>query len=199
MFLNKIIPFPIILASKSPRRQSILAEMGIEFSVKIKDVDESFPSHLKMEEVAIHIAENKAKAFQAELGNELLISSDTIVCLGDDIIGKPKDETDAFAILSMLSGKMHQVITAVSFLKDGELDSFYDTTAVYFNSLSESEIKYYIEKYKPFDKAGAYGIQEWIGYVAIQKIVGSYTNVMGLPSAMVYTKLKSLIELSGNS
>jgi septum formation protein len=185
----------IILASKSPRRQEILTQMGISFVVKTKDVEESFPPNLNPEEVAVYIAEKKAKAFISELDDELLITSDTIVCLGNEIIGKPKDEKDAFRILTKLSGQMHKVITAVTFLQNGEVDSFYDTTEVYFEVLSPSEIHYYIKNYKPFDKAGAYGIQEWIGYIGIKKIIGSYTNVMGLPSEIVYKRLKERIEL----
>lgn len=181
---------PIILASKSPRRQEILTQMGIDFSVKTKDVDESYPPYLRPEEVAVYISEKKAQAFCSELEKELLISSDTIVCLENEIIGKPKDEKDAFRILCKLSNRMHKVITAVTFLENGQMESFYDTTEVYFNSLSAVEIEYYIKEYRPFDKAGAYGIQEWIGYIGIKKIVGSYTNVMGLPSELVYQKLK---------
>lgn len=164
--------------------------MGVDFIVKTKDVDESYPSHLSPEEVAVYISEKKAEAFRVELDKELLISSDTIVCLENEIIGKPKDEKDAFHILSKLSNRMHKVITAVTFLENGEIESFYDTTEVHFNQLSEEEIEYYIRKYKPFDKAGAYGIQEWIGYIGVKKIVGSYTNVMGLPSELVYQRLK---------
>lgn len=184
------VKVPVILASKSPRRLEILTQMGISFSVKTKDVDESFPPHLPPEEVAVYIAEKKAKAFLPEVTNEILISSDTIVCLGNEIIGKPVDAADAFQILTKLSGNMHRVITAVTFLQDGQLDSFYDTTVVYFNLLSGTEIQHYIETYRPFDKAGAYGIQEWIGYVGIEKIVGSYTTVMGLPSSLVYSELR---------
>lgn len=188
-------PPSIILASKSPRRQEILTQMGIDFLVKTKDVDESYPSHLHPEEVAVYISEKKARAFLSELTDEILISSDTIVCLGNEVIGKPKDEKDAFHILSKLSNRMHKVITAVTFLQNGEMNSFYDTTEVYFNMLSTAEIEYYIKEYKPFDKAGAYGIQEWIGYIGIKKIVGSYTNVMGLPSELVYQQLKGRVDL----
>ncbi len=183
----------IILASKSPRRQEILTQMGVRFLVRTKDVDESFPDGLKAEEVAVYISEQKAKAFLPELDDELLISSDTIVCLGEKIIGKPNDEADAFRILSSLSAKMHRVITAVTFLQHEKMETLYDITEVHFNPLSSDEINYYIRKYKPFDKAGAYGIQEWIGYIGIQKIVGSYTNVMGLPSELVYQRLKTFV------
>ncbi len=183
--------FPsIILASKSPRRHEILVQMGIDFLVRTKDVDESYPSHLKPEEVAVYISEKKAQAFLHELGEELLISSDTIVCLDNEVIGKPRSEEDAFQVLSKLSNRIHKVITAITFLENGRMESFYDTTAVHFNKLTAAEIEYYILNYKPFDKAGAYGIQEWIGYIGIKKIVGSYTNVMGLPSELVYRKLK---------
>lgn len=182
--------YPIILASKSPRRQEILKQMDVDFIVKTKDVDEAYPSHLSPEEVAVYISEKKAEAFRGEFDKGLLISSDTIVCLENEIIGKPKDERDAFHILAKLSNRMHRVITAVTFLENGEIESFYDTSEVHFNLLSEEEIEYYIRKYKPLDKAGAYGIQEWIGYIGIKKIVGSYTNVMGLPSELVYRKLK---------
>ena len=167
-----------------------MTQMGVSFLVKTKDVDESYPSYLSPEEVAVYISEKKAKAFQSELKEELLISSDTIVCLENEVIGKPKGEQDAFEILGKLSNRMHKVITAVTFLENGEMESFYDTTEVHFNVLSAAEIEYYIRKYQPFDKAGAYGIQEWIGYIGIKKIIGSYTNVMGLPSELVYQKLK---------
>lgn len=166
--------------------------MGVQFLVRTKDVDESFPEGLKAEEVAVYISEKKAKAFLPDLDKELLISSDTIVCLGEKIIGKPKDEADAFRILSSLSANMHRVITAVTFLQHGKMETFYDITEVHFNPLSSDEINYYIRKYKPFDKAGAYGIQEWIGYIGIRKIVGSYTNVMGLPSELVYRQLRTI-------
>jgi septum formation protein len=146
----------IILASKSPRRQEILTQMGMSFLVKVKDVEESYPPDLSPEDVAVYIAEKKAKAFIPELGDELLISSDTIVCLGNEIIGKPKDEDDAFRILNKLSGQMHKVITAVSFLQNGNIESFFDVTEVYFNTLSHAEIHYYIKNYLPFDKGGAY-------------------------------------------
>jgi septum formation protein len=134
---NIVKPYPIILASKSPRRQEILTQMGVDFIVKTKDVDESYPSHLSPEEVAVYISEKKAEAFRVELDKELLISSDTIVCLENEIIGKPKDEKDAFHILSKLSNRMHRVITGVNFLENGEIESFYDTTEVHFNQLSE--------------------------------------------------------------
>lgn len=188
MFLNQR-NLSIILASKSPRRQEILSQMGVTFTIKTKEIEESFPSDLSPTDAVLYIAEKKAKAFIDELDDELLISSDTLVCLENEIIGKPSSVEDAFFSLSKLAGKMHRVITAVCFLKNKQMHSFYDTTEVYFKPLSEVEINYYIDHYKPFDKAGAYGIQEWIGYIGIEKINGSYATVMGLPSAMVYDKL----------
>lgn len=182
---------PIILASKSPRRKEILRSLGIEFSVQTKDVDESFSPDLNPEEIAVSIAEKKALAFSAELTDELLISADTIVCLDNEILGKPKDEAHAYQTLMKLSGKMHRVITAFSFYQESNLESYFDVTKVYFKELSTQEIKHYITRYQPFDKAGAYGIQEWMGYVAVQKIEGSYTNVMGLPSELLYRELSS--------
>lgn len=188
--LNKNSSVPIILASKSPRRKEILSALGFAFSVRTKDVDESFPFNLSPEQVAVHIAEKKAVAFAAELTTELLISADTIVCLNNEILGKPRDEQHAFQTLSKLSGKMHRVITAVSFYQNSTIESYFDVTKVYFKELNSEEIEHYISCYRPFDKAGAYGIQEWMGYVAVEKIEGSYTNVMGLPSELLYRKLR---------
>lgn len=187
--------FPkIILASKSPRRQELLAQMGLEFSVVLKDVDESFPAELKPLEIAVYIAEKKAKAFDESLNpNELVLTADTIVCIEDKVLGKPKHDEEAFEMLNLLSGKRHEVITGVAFLKNSRLHSFYETTYVYFKKLSLKEISYYIETCKPYDKAGSYGIQEWIGLVGIDKIIGSYTNVVGLPTQRVYQELEKFI------
>lgn len=181
----------IILASKSPRRQKLLRELGVDFEIKTKDVEEVYPSELNKQEVAIYLSELKAKAFKGELkADEIIITSDTIVCLENRIIGKPKDSQDAFNMLSDLSGKMHEVITAVTLMSLAKTVTFFDVTEVYFKELSNLEIERYIDKYQPFDKAGSYGIQEWIGYIGIEKIVGSYHNVMGFPVKKVYEALE---------
>lgn len=172
----------IILASKSPRRQSLIKELGFNVEIRTKEVEEIYPPELKKEQVAIFLSELKAAAFKGNLQpNDLIITSDTIVCLEDRIIGKPKDRDDAFNILSDLSGKMHEVITAVTLMSQQKTVTFYEVTEVYFKVLTNYEIDYYINNYQPYDKAGGYGIQEWIGYIGIDKINGSYHNVMGLP------------------
>ncbi len=181
----------IILASKSPRRQSLLKEIVADFELRTKEVEEVYPDDLKREQVAIYLSELKAEAFKNELNpNDLVITSDTIVCLEDKILGKPNDKQEAFQMLSDLSGKKHEVITAITLMSLDKVTSFYDATEVYFKSLSEEEINYYIDNYQPYDKAGSYGIQEWIGYVGIEKIKGSYFNVVGLPVQKLYEKLK---------
>ena len=181
----------IILASKSPRRQNLIKELGFDFEIRTKEVDEVYPPELKKEQVAIYLSELKAAAFKDELEpNDLIITSDTIVCLEDRIIGKPKDREDAFHMLSDLSGKMHEVVTAVTLMSATKTVTFYDVTEVYFKVLSNYEMDTYIDEYKPFDKAGSYGIQEWIGYIGIEKINGSYHNVMGLPVKKLYEALE---------
>ena len=185
--------FPaIILASKSPRRQELLKQMNIDFRVVLKDVDESYPEHLSPSEIAVFIAEKKARAFDETLDkNELVLTADTIVSIDNLILGKPDNEEHAFEMLSRLSGRKHEVITGVAFLCNHRVHSFYELSEVYFRELSADQIRYYIETYKPFDKAGSYGIQEWAGLVAIEKIVGSYTNVVGLPTHRVYQELRN--------
>ncbi|HCN82066.1 MAG TPA: septum formation protein Maf [Sphingobacteriaceae bacterium] len=180
---------PVILASKSPRRQHLLKLMDIDFKVVLKEVDESYPSGLTPAEIAVYISEKKAKAFDESINDEIVITADTIVSVESKILGKPDNEEHAFDILSQISGRKHEVITGVSLLKDHQLSSFYDISEVYFRELKPEEIRYYIQTSKPFDKAGAYGIQEWIGLVGIEKIVGSYTNVVGLPTERLYREL----------
>src|ERR1700744_2295962 len=149
----------LILASKAPRRQEILRLMDIDFRIVLKDVDESYPDDLTPEEIAVYIAEKKAKAFDETVTNEIVLTADTIVCVDDKILGKPEDAAHAIEMLKMLSGRMHRVITGVCLLYKHQHHSFYDVSEVYFGELSEEEIKSYVEKYKPFDKAGSYGIQ----------------------------------------
>lgn len=183
----------IVLFSKSPRRQELLKLMGYSFRVQTKDVDESFPASLAPQEVAEYIAKNKAQAFDDELKpHELLITADTVVAIGSEILGKPSDAADAYRMLKTLSGTTHQVYTGVCLLHQHQLISFTDTTDVEIKELSDEEINYYIEHYKPYDKAGAYGIQEWFGLIAVKSIKGSYTNVMGLPTEKLYSHLSEL-------
>lgn len=183
--------YSFILASKSPRRQQLLQSLGINFEVKIKDIKEEYPDNLKKEQIPVYLAELKAKAFQSELKeNELLITADTIVCLQDKVLGKPVDYSDAYNMISCLSGKEHQVITGVSLTSSAKVKSFYSLTSVLFNQLTEEEINYYITEFQPFDKAGAYGIQEWIGTIGIQHIEGSFYNVMGLPIQKLYEEIQ---------
>lgn len=185
----------IVLFSKSPRRQELLRLMGLEFRVITKDVDESYPENLLPSEVAQYIAEKKVKAFEAELPEEVILTADTVVALGSEVLGKPSDAADARRMLQMLSGTIHQVYTGVAILHQHQINSFTDTTEVCFKTLSDEEIEYYINTCKPYDKAGAYGIQEWIGLTAVQWIQGSYTNVMGLPTEKLYARLKELGDL----
>ncbi len=185
---------PIILASKSPRRQELLQLMGIDFTVVLKDVDESYPSNLSPSEIAVYIAEKKIRAFDEVIKDEIVITADTIVLLDGKILGKPENADHAFEILSDLSGKRHEVITAVSLLKDHQIKSFFEVSEVFFKPINSEQIRYYISNYHPMDKAGAYGIQEWIGLVAIDKIIGSYSNIMGLPTHRLYQELCNLVD-----
>lgn len=189
--MNKSNRHTIVLGSKSPRRRQLLGEMGINFEVRTKEVDEDFPGHLSPVEVALSLCEKKAAAFsESEIGeNEILITADTIVCLGNKILNKPGDRAHAVEMLSHLSGKMHEVITGICLRSNAKTQSFYDITKVYFKKLSSDEIVHYVDHFKPFDKAGAYGIQEWIGLTGIEKIEGSYFNVVGLPTEKLYRAL----------
>jgi septum formation protein len=180
---------PLILASKSPRRQQLLQLMDLQFDVLLKEVDESFPENLQPFEVAQYISEKKAQAFLADGLDAIVITADTIVSFDSEILGKPEDADHAFEMLTKLSGNKHEVYTGVSLAFQGAINTFYDVTEVLFRELSPEQIRYYIEQYKPFDKAGSYGVQDWIGMVAVEKIVGSYTNVMGLPTEKLYKEL----------
>jgi septum formation protein len=186
------LPYKIILGSQSPRRKSLLEGMGIEFEVKIIPTDESFDVEKHPTDIAASIAIAKASCFKEMVsdGKHLVITADTIVAIDDNILNKPSDTEDAVRMLKMLSGKKHTVYTGVCLATEKGLDAFVQGTEVYFNELTEEEIRYYIEKCKPFDKAGSYGVQEWIGYVGIKKIEGCFFNVMGLPVNELYKKLK---------
>ncbi|WP_316832146.1 Maf family protein [Pedobacter aquatilis] len=182
---------PIILASKSPRRQELLNLMGLNFKVELKDVDESYPEGLSPAEIAVYISEKKAKAFHAE--NEIIITADTIVALKDEILGKPVDRTHAQKMLRKLSASKHEVYTGVTIVKNNTSRSFYDVTEVTCKPVTNEEIDFYIDNYKPYDKAGSYGVQDWWGIVVVEKINGSYTNVMGLPTEKLYKELLSFL------
>lgn len=183
----------LILASKSPRRQELLKGLGLEFEIRTKEVEEVYPNHLKDKEVAIFLSELKAEAFKIDLqDDELVITSDTIVCLDDKVLGKPKDKNEAVEMLSNLSGKKHTVYSAVTLTTNRKQNSLVVGTDVFFKKLSTQEIDFYINTFQPFDKAGSYGIQEWIGYIGIEKIEGNYFNVMGLPLKELYQALMEL-------
>ncbi len=182
----------LILASQSPRRKELLKGLGFDFEVRTKDTGEDFPEDLNPSEVAGYLSAKKAAAFAKEIGpEEILLASDTVVILEGKILGKPSDKEEAYEMLSRLSGKQHLVTTAVTFLTLERNLTLSDTAKVYFKKLSNTEIEYYISNFKPFDKAGAYGIQEWIGFIGVEKIEGSYFTVMGLPIHLVYAVLKN--------
>jgi septum formation protein len=193
MLRNKLKQYKLILASGSPRRQQFFKDLDLDFEIRLKEIEEIFPSELKAAEITNYLAELKASAFEGELqDNEILVTSDTIVWHNNKALGKPKDEQDAFEILKSLSNATHEVITSVCFKTNAKTELLCETTKVTFNELSDEAILYYIENYKPFDKAGAYGIQEWIGFIGVSKIEGSYANVMGMPVDKVYEYLSKL-------
>lgn len=189
MLREKLQHKKIILASGSPRRQQFFKELDIDFEIRLKEVEEIYPEHLKASAITNFLAELKANAFTEIADNEIIITSDTIVWHENKALGKPKDYNDAFNMLQSMCGKTHQVITSVCFKTSNSIDTFYEVTKVSFKNLSNEALHYYLETYKPFDKAGAYGIQEWIGLVGIDKIEGSYANVVGMPIDKVYDKL----------
>ena len=186
--------YNIILASNSPRRKELLAGLGLPFEVRVlQDIDESYPDDLPVSEVALYIAGKKADAYRTTLADdELVITADTVVIVDDEILGKPADEADAERMLRLISGRTHHVTTGVCILTRETERRFAVTTDVTFKQLSDEEIHYYITKYKPFDKAGAYGIQEWIGYIGVTGLHGSYYNVMGLPVQRIYETLQQI-------
>lgn len=193
MLREKLKNYNLILASASPRRQQFFKDLNLDFEIRLKEVEEIYPPELKGFEITDFLAELKSYAFDGELKeNDLLITSDTIVWHNDIALGKPKDEQDAFTTLKSLSNATHEVITSVCFKTMDTTTVFHETTKVTFNQISDEAIHYYITNYKPYDKAGAYGIQEWIGAIAVSKIEGSYANVMGMPVDKVYEYLKQL-------
>lgn len=193
MLNEKLKNYKIVLASGSPRRQQFFKDLDLDFEIRLKDVEEIYPAELKREEITAFLAELKASAFEGELApNEILVTSDTIVWHNEKALGKPKDKNDAFNILKSLSGSMHEVLTSVCFKTAKKTETFTELTKVYFNDLDDEAIAYYIDRYQPYDKAGAYGIQEWIGLIGVAKVEGSYANVMGLPVDKVYEYLKKL-------
>lgn len=194
--MNSDLPnINIILGSKSPRRKLLMSELQWPVLIESIDVDESYPENLSPQEIAVYLSELKSRHYHKPLKNsDLLITADTLVALGDDVLMKPNSKDEASEMLKRLSGKKHEVITGVSLRTSENLHSFYDLSEVYFNELSDEDVQYYIENYKPFDKAGAYGAQEWLGYVGIRKIVGSYFNIMGLPIDRVYLEIQKLIK-----
>lgn len=190
MLNEQLQPYHLILASGSPRRQQFFKELGLNFEIRLKEIEEIYPPHLQAAEITNYLAELKANAFSAELqANDILVTSDTIVWHQNECLGKPKDYQDAFLMLQKLSNATHQVITSVCLKTSQKSETFHAITKVTFKPLSDNEIRYYLDNYQPFDKAGSYAIQEWIGYIGITKIEGSYTNVVGMPMHLVYNKL----------
>lgn len=194
MGIDELNKYRIILASHSPRREQLLNELGLRFEVVVRNWTEKYPGHLKGEKIALYVATEKAKTFQSEIkDNEIVITADTIVWCNNKVLDKPAGRDDAKKILREISGNTHEVITGVCLLSSEKLTSFYSSTKVTFTELTDEEIKYYIDNFSPYDKAGAYGIQEWIGIVACNHIEGSYFNVMGLPVQKVYQELQKFI------
>lgn len=180
---------PLILASNSPRRQQLLRELGIEFTVQVRPTDELFPADMPTSEVAGYLAQHKAEQFAHDLGEKLILCADTVVVVDNEILNKPTDAIEARAMLQKLSGREHQVITGICLLSPEGYQTISDVANVVFKTLTESEIDYYITHYRPFDKAGAYGVQEWIGMIGISRIEGSFYTIMGLPLHKVYELL----------
>lgn len=183
----------IILASKSPRRQELIKGLELPYEVHTFDVDESYPDHLKEQEIALYLAEKKAAAYPGSIKeNEVLLTADTIVWVNDHVLNKPESPQEAFKMLKEICGTSHTVYTGVCLRTATQTISFYDSSEVVIKPLNDEEINHYITHYKPFDKAGSYGIQDWFGYVAVEKINGSFYNVMGLPVGKLYDELKKL-------
>lgn len=192
--LDNLKKYKVILASNSPRRKELLSGLGLEYEVRVMPgIDEAYPDSLPSEEVPVYIAREKAEAYRKNIvADELIITADTVVCIDGEVLGKPEDEIAACAMLKKLSGRTHLVITGVCLTTVRFQKSFAAVTEVTFDSLTDDEIRFYVERYRPFDKAGAYGVQEWIGYVGVTGMNGSFYNVMGLPVQRLYRELKKL-------
>lgn len=191
--LDNLKKYDIILASNSPRRKELMQRLGVPFKVRtLFGVSESYPDSLRGEDIALYISRMKAEAYRSSMAaNDLIITADTIVCIDGQVLGKPKDAQQAKDMLSSLSGKTHQVITGVTIVTHEQTEDFAVTSHVTFAKLTKDEIDFYVDNYLPFDKAGAYGIQEWIGLVAVEELRGSFFNVMGLPIQRLYNRLKN--------
>jgi septum formation protein len=195
MLKDKLNKINIILASGSPRRQQFFKDMDLHYTIRLKEIEEIYPEHLQAEEITNFLAELKASAFENDLKeNDVLVTSDTIVWLNGKALGKPKDYNDAFKMLQELANQSHEVITSVCLKSLDKTEVFHCVTKVTFSDLSDEAIRYYLDNYKPFDKAGSYGIQDWIGLIGISKIEGSYTNVVGLPTEILFQKLMNYAE-----
>lgn len=195
MLKEKLKKYTLILASGSPRRQQFFRDLNLNFEIRLKEIEEIYPPNLIEEDITDYLAVLKSDAFEGELlENEILITSDTLVWHENKALGKPKDYQDAFQMLQSLSNKTHKVITSVCFKTKDKVEVISETTKVSFHPLTDAEIQYYLEQYQPYDKAGSYGIQEWIGFIGVAKIEGSYANVMGLPVDKVYRYLSAIGE-----
>ncbi len=195
MLKEKLKDHHLILASASPRRQQFLKDLGLPFEIRLHPVEEIYPENLKPTEIAEYLAKLKANAFSDLKSNEILITGDTVVSFENQILGKPKTEAEAFRMLRMLSGKKHEVISSICLKSVEKIEIAHAITRVYFKNISEEEIAFYIKNFKPFDKAGAYGVQEWIGQIGIIKIEGSYFNVMGMPTHLLYKMLENQLSI----
>lgn len=188
---KKLMNKKLILASKSPRRQELIKGINIDFEIFTYEVDESFVADLKAEEIALFLAEKKSNAYPNTLNeNEILLTADTIVWVNNHVLNKPVDEVEAYEMLKEISGTMHEVYTAVCLRSIQKVKIFYERTEVFIKNISDDEIRYYINNFEPFDKAGSYGIQDWFGYTSVEKINGCFYNVMGLPINKLYDELK---------
>ncbi len=194
MLYNDLFSYTIILNSRSPRRKRLLEDMGFNICVVKTQTEESYPDNLAIEEIPVFLAEKKGRAYTEQIREkEILLSSDTMVFLDDEALGKPQSKQEAIAMLQKLSGRKHYVISGCNLRTKDKSISFYEKTDVFFKPLSFQEIEYYVNKYEPLDKAGAYGIQEWIGMIGIEKIEGDFYNVMGLPTVSLFQKLKEIL------